>query len=79
MFDKVREYIKDDEFRLTLFNDRIHIINYLEILALNSKYISVDTGNNLITIKGYDLVLNKLLDNEILVTGKIVSVEEIYD
>lgn len=79
MIDKIRNYIRDDEFRLTIFKDRLHIINYLEILTLSNKYISVDTGDNLIVIKGENLILNKLLDNEILITGKIYTVEELYD
>lgn len=79
MIDKIRDYIRDDEFRLTIFKDRLHIINYLEILTLSNKYISVDTGDNLIVIKGENLILNKLLDNEILITGKIYTVEELYD
>lgn len=79
MIDKIRDYIRDDEFRLTIFKDRLHIINYLDILTLSNKYISVDTGDNLIVIKGENLILNKLLDNEILITGKIYTVEELYD
>ncbi len=79
MIDKIRDYIRDDEFRLTIFKDRLHIINYLEILTLSNKQISVDTGDNLIVIKGENLILNKLLDNEILITGKIYTVEELYD
>lgn len=79
MIDKIRDYIRDDEFRLTIFKDRLHIINYLDILTLSNKQISVDTGDNLIVIKGENLILNKLLDNEILITGKIYTVEELYD
>ena len=79
MIDKIRDYIRDDEFRLTIFKDRLHIIYYLEILTLSNKHISIDTGDNLIVIKGENLILNKLLDNEILITGKIYTVEELYD
>ena len=79
MFEGVREYIKDDEFRLVLFRNRVYITNYLEILTLNNKRISINNGNNLIVIKGEDLVLNKLLDKEILITGKILTIEELYD
>lgn len=79
MFERVREYIKDDEFRLVLFRNRVYITNYLEILTLNNKRISINNGNNLIVIKGEDLVLNKLLDKEVLITGKILTIEELYD
>lgn len=79
MFDKIRTYIKDDEFRLILFNDRVYITNYEEILTLNNKRISVNSGTNLIVIKGERLILNKLLDKEVLITGQIFTIEELYD
>ena len=79
MIDKIRDYIRDDEFRLTIFKDRLHIIYYLENLSISYKHISIDNGDNLIVIKGENLILNKLLDNEILITGKIYTVEELYD
>lgn len=79
MFDKIRTYIKDDEFRLILFNDRVYITNYEEILTLNNKRISVNSGTNLIVIKGEGLILNKLLDKEVLITGQIFMIEELYD
>lgn len=79
MFDKIRTYIKDDEFRLILFNDRVYITNYEEILTLNNKRISVNSGTNLIVIKGEELILNKLLDKEVLITGRIFTIEELYD
>ena len=79
MFDKIRTYIKDDEFRLILFNDRVYITNYEEILTLNNKRISVNSGTNLIVIKGEGLILNKLLDKEVLITGQIFTIEELYD
>ena len=79
MFDKIRTYIKDNEFRLILFNDRVYITNYEEILTLNNKRISVNSGTNLIVIKGEGLILNKLLDKEVLITGQIFTIEELYD
>ena len=79
MFEKIREYIKDEEFRLVLFRDRVYITNYEEILTLNNKRISVNSGTNLIVIKGEGLILNKLLDKEVLITGQIFTIEELYD
>jgi len=36
MFRKMYEYIKDDEFRYTIFTNRIHIVNYEAINSLNN-------------------------------------------
>ena len=78
MLRKVYEYIKDDEFRFTVFNDRIHIINYIKISSLNSDYILVESSDRKISIRGKNLVLNKLLDKEVLIVGLVNSIEVLY-
>lgn len=75
MFNRVKDYINDEEFRLTIFDDRIHIINYLKIISLETERISILTKNSRIIIKGINLCLNKLLDDEILISGKINNIE----
>jgi len=53
----------------------LHIINYKKILSLDEEYISVITDNKKINIKGDKLIPQKLLDNEILIIGKIKNIE----
>lgn len=79
MIEKLRNYIKDNEFRLTLLEKKVHVINYSEILSLDSKRISIQTNDNMYVIKGNNLVLNRLLDNEVLIDGVILSIEVFYD
>ena len=75
MFSKVRDYIQDDEFRLTIFNDRLYAINYLDIISLTSDTIFFKTTKCILTVKGHNLALNKLLEKEVLIIGEITSVE----
>ena len=75
MFSKVRDYIQDDEFRLTIFNDRLYAINYLDIISLTSDTIFFKTTKGILTVKGQNLALNKLLEKEVLIIGEITSVE----
>lgn len=79
MIEKLRNYIKDDEFRLTILKNKIHVINYTDILSLDSKRISIQSDNNMYVIKGNNLVLNRLLNNEVLIEGFILSIEVFYD
>ena len=79
MIEKVRDYIIDDEFRFTIFLNRIHVVNYKEILSLENERISFRGLDTRIVIKGEDLVLNKMLDQEVLIYGKVFSVEVFYD
>ena len=34
MINKIRNYIMDKEFRLTLFKDKLYVINYNKIISL---------------------------------------------
>lgn len=79
MFSKVRDYIKDEEFRLTLFEDRLLAVNYDSILSLESERISFLISEKRIVIKGKDLTLSKLLDKEVLIGGIVFSIEVFYE
>lgn len=77
--DKIRKYIVDDEFRLIYFNEQIYTINFDKILELNDENITIRSKNKLFVIKGNTLSLRRLLDSEILISGKVKSIEVFYD
>lgn len=79
MLRNLYEFVKDDEFRFTVYSNRVHIINYDKIDSLNSDYILVSYSNKKVSIKGRDLVLNKMLNNELLVVGIVKNIEVIYE
>lgn len=79
MLRKVYEYVKDDEFRFTVYNNRIHIVNYEKITSLNDDYMLVQCVDRKISIKGKGLVLNKLLDDEALIIGEVKNIEVLYE
>lgn len=78
MLKRVYEYVKDEEFRFTIFNNRIHIINYKKINSLNDDYILIESDDRKISIKGKNLVLNRLLEREALIVGEVKSIEVLY-
>ena len=79
MIKRLERYIKDTEFRLTLFKDRLYAINYKKIISLGNDRISLDVNDGRIVIKGENLTLKKLLEKEVLVSGKIHSIEATYE
>lgn len=79
MLHNIYEYVRDGEFRFTIYNNKIHIVNYKKILSLESDRISFISDVNRVVIKGNNLVLNKLLEEEILIIGNIISVEVFND
>ena len=75
MLDRLNNYINDNEFRFTVYENKIHILNYKKIISLEDNYISLLSTTNKIIIKGNNLVLNRLLDNEMLINGNISIIE----
>ena len=75
MLERVYEYVKDNEFRFTIYDNKIHIINYKRIITLEDNYISFYSPKNKISITGINLSLVKLLDNEMLIKGTITKIE----
>lgn len=75
MFNRIKEYINDDEFRLTVLENRIYIINYLKIISLDDDRISFLTKKGRVIIKGNKLSLNKMLDDEVLIGGVVSNIE----
>lgn len=75
MFKGITSYIKDNEFKINIFHNKINIVNYLEIVSLDENRVSIKYSEGNIIIKGQNLLVKKLLDQEILITGKIKLIE----
>ena len=79
MLNRLKEYINDNEFRLTVFSDRVYVMNFLNIVSLEEERISFLTSKGRVIIKGKNLCLNKLLDDEVLISGTIMNIEVDFD
>ena len=72
---KISHYIKDNDLKIVIVNNSINVINYDNILEVNDNLVNLIKDNKIITIKGSNLKLNKLLDNEVLIQGLINKIE----
>lgn len=75
MFDRLRNYINDDSWKINISKNQVDIVNYLDIILLEEEKILVKYQEGIISIIGARLSVNKMLDSEILITGNIKSVE----
>ena len=73
--DRINNYLNDNEFRVTVFANKIDIINYTSILDFSSTEISVKVNNKIVIITGDDLVISKMYDDELLIKGKIDNIK----
>ena len=52
-------------------NNKLDVINYTKILDFSSNLISLEYRNKVYYIEGENLVISKMMDNEILIIGNI--------
>lgn len=72
---KARNYLLDETFNMRILNNKIDICNYKNIGYLDNDLIIINYEDGQIKIKGENLVVSKLLDDEILISGNIKTIE----
>ena len=75
MFKKLKDYILETEFKLTLLDGKVGIVNYMDIDHFDDNKIIIRYSKGTVIIKGEDLIISKLLTDEILILGKIKGLE----
>ena len=70
---QVIDYIKDDSFEVKFDSDYINIINYLQINYMEEEKISITFVGGILNIKGKNLSVIKLIDDEILIKKEFRS------
>lgn len=71
----LKRYIKDDEFRFTFVGRGLDVVNYSRINYMEDNKISLSYENGTFIVKGDNLRIQKLLDDEILIVGNIQNIE----
>ena len=72
---RIKEFINPKDLKITYFTNLVNISNYDDIILLNDNKIILKKTNKFITIKGENLTLKKLLDEEILIQVNIKTIE----
>ena len=75
MTRRVRNYLLDEEFNMRVLKNKVNIVNYDSIGYFDNDLIIVNYSDGEIKIKGENLVVSKLLNDEILISGIIKIIE----
>lgn len=80
MFQKLERRIFDRQYRLFLTDDFLNITNISKVLILEPTIILVAIGSIQIEIRGENLVLKQMMDDEILIIGTVLQiVKKVYE
>ena len=75
--NRLNNYLYDREYKIIIKENSVDIINYDEIIDFTLNKISLKYKTKIISIEGTNLVITKMMDNEVLITGfiNIVSIK----
>ena len=68
------DYVNDKNFSIIYKNNRLDIINYSKILDFSDTKISINYLDDIYIINGTNLVISKMMEEELLITGNIESI-----
>ena len=75
IINSIRSYILEDEFKITILNNKVNIVNYQSIGIIDTNKVIVKYDFGSVSVRGDNLVLSKLMNNEILISGNIYSID----
>lgn len=71
---KIDDYLFDNKFKINITDKYVNIVAYDEVVDFSSNKIIVKNKEKLITIEGKDLIISKMMDNELLINGLINNI-----
>lgn len=74
LINKLDRYLYDRSYEIIFKDNKVDIINYKEIIDFSANKISLRCDNKIINIEGKNLIISKMLDDELLVTGIIFNI-----
>ena len=75
MLKDLRTYILENEFKINILVGKIDIVNYIEIDLFVDTTVMKRYEKGRVVIRGENLTISKLLNDELLILGQIKAVE----
>lgn len=75
LFQYLDRYLIDKEYKITIYSDKVHIMNYLEVEDFSDTRVVVRYEGGVSILSGTNLVVSKMQDEELLITGKLHSIQ----
>lgn len=70
----IDDYVNDRKYSMIYKNNKLNVINYSEIIDFSSTLISIRYEDYVYHIEGNNLVISRMMENEILITGDISNI-----
>lgn len=71
----LRNYVLENDFEIRVFKNKVNVVNYNKIGHFDSDKVIINYSDGSVVIKGDNLVVSKLMSDEILICGNIKGLE----
>jgi sporulation protein YqfC len=73
--EEFKNYLLETQFKMTYFQNKLDLLNYSSIEHFDNNKIMIKYDQGLVVVDGKNLVIKRLIKDEILITGDIKSIE----
>ena len=74
LINKLDRYLENKNYEIIIKENSINVINFKEIIDFSMNKISLKCDDKIINVEGKNLIISKMLDEEVLITGIIANV-----
>lgn len=71
---KLDRYLEDKNYKIIIQKNQVNIINFKEIIDFSDNKISLKCDNKRINVEGKNLIISKMIDDELLIIGNIYNI-----
>ena len=75
MLRDLKNYILETDFRINYVHNKLNIVNYECIDHFSDEMVNIRYSGGVLIIKGEKLIISKLLNDEILISGLVKGIE----
>ena len=73
--NQIKNYILENQFKIIYENDKVDLVNYQNMGHFDDNKVIVYYDKGIIEIKGKNLIIKKLIKDEVLIKGSIEKIE----
>ena len=73
--NQIKNYILENQFKIIYEDDKVDIVNYQNMGHFDDNKVIVYYDKGIIEIKGKNLIIKKLIKDEVLIKGSIEKIE----
>jgi sporulation protein YqfC len=74
LISKLDRFLEDKNYQIIIKNNKVNIINFSEVIDFSINKISIRCDNQIINVEGKNLIISKMFDDEVLITGTIYNI-----